>query len=137
MNQNLNSLYCSNNKIKTIPKLSPNLNTLYCSSNYLTFLPCLENGYLNYLYYDGNPIYRYNIINNYRLNVTIVKNKTFNKFRETYFIVKYRVKFIQWFLKSQREKIENKFSPNNLKKILDNVNDEDEEMFDKILENWK
>jgi Leucine-rich repeat (LRR) protein len=53
--KNLKKLYCSSNKLTSLPTLPQNLEYLYCSDNQLTLLPTLPQN-LEYLYCSDNQL---------------------------------------------------------------------------------
>ena len=57
--------------------------------------------------------------------------------RLMYFSLKFKQKFHKWYWKSQEKKIQSKYSPENLAKLLEEAGDDiDEENFDKLLKKW-
>ena len=88
--------------------------------------------------YEYNPIYSIiSIDNNFNFNNNLleIKNKIniINNFKLTYYLIKYKQKFIKWYWKSQENKIQNKYSPENLSLLLNNDNDND---LENLLESW-
>jgi hypothetical protein len=60
-----------------------------------------------------------------------------NKFKYLFYSIKYKKQFKDFFwLKIQKQKIENKYHPNNLINLLNNVSENDSVMFENILHNW-
>jgi len=87
---------------------------------------------LNKIEYFHNPVC--DVISN-GLTIVILNNKRkiLDKFRFMYFILKYKNKFNKWYWKSQENKIKNLYSPDNLKLLL---GDDDDDLEIMKLETW-
>jgi hypothetical protein len=155
LNKNLKLIFCFNNKLTTLPILNENLMVLSCGNNKLTIIPplnknlvqlyCINNNIVNfkllneklkYFDYYGNPIR--NIINS--RNITIIKkqNHTLNNFKFLFYSLKYKNKFRYWLWERVRKpKIEKQYSPEMLNRILDNLeNSDDEDELHNKINNW-
>ena len=123
LNNTLIQLDCSGNKLTELPPLNNNLTQLYCSFNCLTSLPPLNNN-LTHLYCSRN-----NIFNNNINNINIIQ--TLRKFRNTYYLLKFKKHFKRWLWEKVREpKIMAKFHPSHLDALEET---DDLEVF---LEDW-
>jgi hypothetical protein len=66
-----------------------------------------------------------------------IQNRILYKFKYLYFSLKYKKKFKDWLWERVRlPKIKSHYHPNVLGKMLVNINDDNEEEFDKTLNNW-
>jgi len=128
--QNLEYLYCSDNQLTLLPTLPENLKYLYCCDNQLTLLPTLPEN-LEQLYCSNNPIYE--IVNNDSL-ITIKQNiQTLNNFRHLYYCLKFKKQLRKWLWEKVREpNIKKLYNPMYL---IENLGDEDD--LDTVLNNWK
>ena len=135
LNNNLKQLNCQHNKINELPELNFNLRQLNCAHNKLTKLPnlnikleeltCIENNikwippinnYLYYIYFDIE-IYNCNLYNHNPYSQCFVI-KILQKFRYTYYAVKFKQKFKRWLWEKVREpKIMKKFHPDYLNEL--------------------
>jgi len=122
-------LYCTGNKLTYLSAFPANLQNLFCGHNQLTCLHMLPEN-LNGLCLDFNPIYQ--IINNNNWKIIRQKLKIINSFRHLYYSLKFKkqFRFLLW-EKVRKHKIETKYNPNNLIKILNEDID-----LDKFLINW-
>jgi Leucine-rich repeat (LRR) protein len=115
----LKYLGCSNNQLTSLPFLPKTLELLGCLKNKLTSLPLLPDS-LTMIVYDDNPIHD----NLMELNTTIdtVQQTVLilNRFRYLYYCLRYKIKFIQWFLKVNEAKIMAKTHPDKVAALLDN-----------------
>lgn len=138
--ENLKNLDCGNNNLTSLPDLPANLNNLICRCNKIKYLPNLpEKIYYIYLFvFAINPIA--DIIKNDtifidRLGERDIKNRIriINRFRQNYFLKKYKDKFREWlWIKVRQSKIEAKYHPNYL---FNNLSDENDDL-DNVLNNW-
>jgi hypothetical protein len=141
---NLIDLDCYDNMLYTIPFL-PNIKTLKCMNNYIEYLPYFNTDEMDTFSIDScSPImnllslecydHRYMHINDYENNKKIT-NKNINiyyKFRLTYYCLKYKKQLRDWlWLKIRKPKIEIRYSPNELKKLIENVDD-----YEELIDNW-
>ena len=144
LNNNLEYLTCSDNHLTWLPHLNDNLQKLYCSRNQLTELPSLNDN-LRYLDCNYNPLTWLPPLNNklqmlYCRNTNIFnkntylydnKIKTLRKFRNTYYLLKFKKHFKRWLWEKVREpKIMAKFHPSHLDALEET---DDLEVF---LEDW-
>jgi len=138
---NLKGLYCSCNQLITLPELPNSLRELNCYRNQLTTLPalpewlvlfdCARNQLItlpalpaSLITFDcsNNPIS--GILKDLSVNNTInilLTRSTINKlnrFRHVYYILKFKIKFIQWFLRANERKIMEKNHPDKIIKLL-------------------
>lgn len=131
--KNLKELNCSDNQLTSLPTILPqSLETLYCYDNKLTYFPTLPEKTV-YIYYPNNPVY--NILNvdiNINSLIKVKKNiKILNNFRQLYYSIQFKKKFIKWLWKSREKKIMIKYHPNYLLENLHKNTDLDE-----FLNNW-
>lgn len=142
-------IYCSGNKLTSLPTLPPTLEFLVCPYNELIFLPILPeklkvfecyNNKLAYLPTLPNHMIEFNINNNpiveiiYNGNFNILKKNIdiVNNFRHLYYCIKFRAQFRKCLWEKIREpKIAKKYDPNYLIKNLKNNAD-----LDKVLDEW-
>jgi hypothetical protein len=101
-------------------------------------LPLLNDGLLT-CYSNDNPIYDI-LINYNNYNIDIIRNvvKQLHSFNNLYYSLKYKNKFrnLLW-VRIREPKIKNRYSPENLNILLNNmVDSEDEEEFQTILNTW-
>ena len=111
--------------------MNENLEYLYCSSNKLTSLPQLNEN-LYKIYFEYNPIYNIlsDLFNNPYTN-QIFQIKKINKFRSLYYTLKFKKHFIKWLWKSRERYFAEKYHPKYLLENLDENTDLDE-----FLNNW-
>ncbi len=115
-------LFCYNNKLEKIPILN-NLQELSCSNNQLIYIPTLSK--LKYLKCS------HNIINDIIEN-NISKLNKLNKFIELFYLIKCKKRLRHFYYeKVLKPKIEKKYHPNNLIKLIDETED-----YESILDNW-
>jgi Leucine-rich repeat (LRR) protein len=156
--KNLRKLNCSCNVLTKLPKLPTSLRILNCSHNFLTELRdlpilfelnCTNNklvelpdmydlsiwGNIN-LYiicYPHNTL-PYKELNRECINKT---NKILRKFRYTFYSMKFKNKFRNWLWEKVRlPKVQTNYHPSNLRLLLNDVNEDDSEKFDKVIEDW-
>ena len=134
LNTNLKILYCGYNQLTSLPQLNPNLETLYCNNNILTSLPQL-NKHLQIIYYHNNLIY--DVINSNIPNVMKKRVQILYNFRHLYYSLKFKKQFryLLW-VKVREPKIQEYYSPQNLMKLLNGIDESDEEEIDNVLSNW-
>lgn len=135
---NLINLSCINNKLKCLPPLPNKLMTLCCTNNALTCLPDLPYTLL-YLYCSGNN-FPYWLQNQYTIELTddvYSKIKTTNRFKELYYLLKFKQKFRALLWEKVREpKIRAKYHPDNLMKMLEEKGEMELDELDEMLERW-
>ena len=141
---NLEHLYCWRNQLLSLPRLPQSLRSIHCDYNRLYYLPPIPDS-LIFQFHD-NPIHyflfieRRIIVNNMiiltdRFSKFKTEIEILNKFRYLFYSLKFKQKFRHWLWVRVREpKIREKYSPNNLLKLLDGC--EDDELFHKLLDNW-
>jgi len=128
LNKNLQQIYCYRNEISKFPPLNNNLVVLECCLNQLTELPVLNNKLVK-LYCSNNKIYNIKFNRNNRSNENIIQ--ILRKFRNTYYLLKFKKHFKRWLWEKVREpKIMAKFHPSHLDELLET---DDLEVF---LEDW-
>ena len=158
-NDKLELINCSSNLLTSLPDLPDKLRILICFSNELTSLPQLIDK-IQILHYLDNPIYDImnndnndnndNVVGDLIMNNTI-HNVTNNiskdilkkihilyKFKNLYYSLKFKKQFrdLLW-VKVREPKIREKYSPENLKLLISNMQDhEDGEKFDRLLQEW-
>ena len=154
LNTNLEKIYCSDNNITTLPNLNDNLEFLDCSYNNITTLPhikdnvhtvyCCNNKimtvYLHDYVYDfdfrenplGDIIYTSKLIHIQKKNIN-----TLYKFKYLFYTLKYKKQFRRWLWELVRERnAMRKYSPENLAILLDDVVDDEDELFHEKLNCW-
>jgi hypothetical protein len=102
----LKILYCEENQITSLPYLPSSLQELYCYDNELATLPILPSSLQEF--YSGNDLFMFYDISSWR---------TFDKFRKTYYKLKYGHKLERYFLnviKKKKQQLNNEllYSPN-------------------------
>ena len=133
LNQNLNELNCINNKIIVLPLLNESLNSILFSNN-----PAYTIIYGNAITFHHHRNYFYDMMNMDEYQEFMFENstsihhlakkvKTLHKFRFLFYSLKFKTGF-RTFLweKIRRPKIEAKYHPDNLHKLLKNISDEDD-----------
>jgi Leucine-rich repeat (LRR) protein len=129
----LQEIYCGKNQIEKLPDdLPQDCYILHCHHNQITSLPKLPPMF-EVLYIIDNPIYnmfdlRGDAANKVRNIIKI------QKFRHIYYTLKFKNRFHKWLWRSRETKIKEKYSPANLMKLLEGV--EDEEEFHSTLDAW-
>ena len=127
LNENLKGLYCSNNQLTSL-HLNEKLKHLYCNNNQLTSLHLNEK--LELFDYRINPIYE--IIGYNNKHIINQKMQILNKFRYSYYCLKFKKQFRDWLWVRIREpKIRKRYSHNYLIEHLHEDTDLDE-----VLNNW-
>jgi hypothetical protein len=86
-------------------------------------LPDLPQNLVN-LIYSNNPIA--DILDSLVQNTIKHNLKVLNKFKYLYYCLKFKIKFIQWFLRSNKTKIMEKNHPNKIIALLANGVDIDD-----------
>jgi Leucine-rich repeat (LRR) protein len=162
LNHELENLSCNNNQLTYLPKLNNLLVELNCFDNNITHLPIL-NQELKTIIFSNNPIYEilfgntinphhhrymydgrlddyeeyHEFVNDNLMSILELKNivQTINNFKHLFYILKYKKNFRHFLWERiRRPKIEEKYHPSNLQKIIDNLNEDDD--LNAILENW-
>jgi hypothetical protein len=113
----LEVLSCENNQISFIPSM-PRLRVLFCDDNDIEYLPYLPN--IHYITMTYNPCkYDY---------------KGYNKLCQVIYLVyclKFKKKFVAWLWSVRRQKIEEKYHPDNLMKLINSS-----ENWEEALNEW-
>ena len=126
LQKNLIILWCSNNQLISLPELPENLEELQCYNNLLTSLPDLQKS-LNYLACSDNQItsitelpnslyslywennHMYDILEDLSIICRHIPSDNainiLNRFRHVYYYLRFKIKFIQWFLRTKKAKI--------------------------------
>ena len=126
LQKNLIILWCSNNQLISLPELPENLEELQCYNNLLTSLPDLQKS-LNYLACSDNQItsitelpnslyslywennHMYDILEDLSIICRHIPSSNainiLNRFRHVYYYLRFKIKFIQWFLRTKKAKI--------------------------------
>ena len=84
---------------------------------------------------EKNPVHQ--LLFYSKRNIFFYNNHILNKFRFTYYCLKFKKQFryLLW-EKIRRHKIESYYHPNNLEHILMSINEEDEQEFNHVLDQW-
>ena len=93
---------------------------LDCENNQLTTLPELPDS-LEDLFYFNNPICDIiEVLVDDTDDISIVRNtiNTLNRFRHLYYRLKFKLKFIQWFLRANETKIMEQNHPDKITALL-------------------
>lgn len=128
--QTLEILFCSNNLLTSLPILPEKLGILYCENNLITSLPLLHNVYQ--FHFVNNPIYDIILPKSTEDNNVIKKNiAILYRFKYLYYLLKFKKRFrdLLW-IKIREPKIREKYSSENLLKLLEN------EDLEQVLETW-
>jgi hypothetical protein len=159
LNKKLVELVCHRNELTCLPPLNQELTYLDCCINNLTHLPPLNKKLKHLNFYDNNvkflPILNNNlvyldgscnkILSNYQIydceklfykRKDIKRINKCTRFRELFYILKYKTKFLVWLLKSREKKIQEKYHPKYLLEFIENNPEADDEELDNFLNNW-
>ena len=141
LNEELMELNCSNNKLTSLPKLNTNIVLLYCGYNELISLPeindkmlqfrCEENLISDVLHMKNEWLCIAGLKR--EIGITRQKVKIHNRFRLLFYTLKYKKYFRDWLWRIRESKIKERYSPNNLLKLLEDNNEED---LDTLLDKW-
>ena len=145
----LKELSCYNNQIMWLPCLPEDLTDLRCDNNRLTSLPMLGT-HITQLDFDNNPIHEitnfdqhdevYDDDDENNGKIALIRDaiNKINKFREFYYINKFKTKFLDilW-IKIREPKIREKYSPSRIIELLYEIGEDDDnfDKFDSLLEN--
>lgn len=134
LSQSLVELNCSCNQLTNLPQLPSTLKCLWCIYNQLIYLPLLPPS-LREIHYCKNPIY--DIVNGNNIAIIHNKNNIIIKFRELYYHQKFKKRFrdLLW-IRIREPKIKQKYSPINLIKLINEIDDHDEHALTILLETW-
>jgi Leucine-rich repeat (LRR) protein len=141
LNENLESLYCYTNKLTVLPGLNSNLDILDCCDNKLVSLPFLPPN-LSIFQYMDNPIHDHVMYLNeghhhhHNQNIIQIARLLYN-FKHLFYSLKFKRQFRDWlWVKVREPKIQEHYSPENLKKLLSGIDEDDFEELDEALNNW-
>ena len=119
----LENLCCNFNQLNYIRHLPNNLKILNCGFNKLSSLPNLPN-YLSVFAFNSN--YIYDVVFNSNIQITKKNINKLNNFRYFYYSLKYKIKIIQWYWKSQESFVIKKYHPKNLINLITDKNNEND-----------
>jgi Leucine-rich repeat (LRR) protein len=128
----LEYLNCSNNKLQSIPNISPNLTSIYCYGNNIEMLPLIPD-HVKHLCFDNNPVH-YLYYHNNSLEFR-KKNNILYYFRYNYYLRKFGKKIFYSLLKKRmnrykRELLENSakiaMNPKRIERLLNDYDDFDD-----------
>jgi hypothetical protein len=137
LNRSLYVLHCGSNKLTSLPELNVYLNTLYCYHNKLTSLPELNDTLKTLYCFDNQLPYNYdgNLTNNKKEINHITQ--IFKKVKFIIMCVKYKNKFHNWlWVKVRLPMTQRKYHPDNLIELLKGIEENDEDGFDNVINNW-
>jgi hypothetical protein len=147
------TLYCGDNYLKKLPPLPNSIKRIDCSSNHINHLPTLPENlthlicYNNQLYYlpllpptletinfENNPISEY--FNAFNIQLLRKQVNILYKFRSTYYHLKFKQRFrnLLWSKREERTRIF--YSPENLLKLVEEIDDDDISILFKAIEKW-
>ena len=114
-------LYCQNNQLTSLPHLNATLIYLNCENNNIKYIPSI-NISLKQLNCLNNPIKEIiwepslfcNCFNAPVNNIIRKNNEKYNRFRERYFLSKFKKKILSWMWKTREERIKMEFHPEKL-----------------------
>jgi hypothetical protein len=113
---------CQNNQLTCLPDLPSSLEELHCCNN--PFIDCYVK--------RENYIFMVDYIVEFRKQIKII-----NQFKELFYILKYKKKFLDLLWVNIREpKIRNKYHPSNLMTMLEEKEDITLDELDELLEKW-
>ena len=141
LNNSLQELHCSNNQLTRLPELNDSLKELYCYNNQLTILPKLNDS-LKQLDCSHNPLTSFMLehsgyLNNERKNKLNNKIQCLYRFKMLFWSLTFKTKFRDWlWMKVRLPKIEQRYHPSELNKLLNDMDDITEEELDNVLINW-
>ena len=158
LNKKLLELNCDRNELTYLPPLNTNLKYLDCSLNKITYLPKL-NKYLKHLNFYSNDVKCLPLLNNslvyldgacnyipstefynckkiFYTKKEIKKINICNRFRELYYILKYKKRFLHWLLKSREKQIQEQYHPKHLLDFIEKNPEADNEILDEFLKSW-
>jgi predicted site-specific integrase-resolvase len=123
-----------------LPEFNPSMKFLSCINNSLTTLPELNRS-LQYLNCTDNPLPTIIVHNGFIYNEKKrdLHNATriLNRVRFNTACWKYKRQFRFWLWEKVRlPKAQSKYNPENLIALLQNIQENDEEMFHDVLESW-
>jgi hypothetical protein len=118
-----------------LPTLPENLISLICFTNCFISLPLLPDNLADLVFFQ-TPLFDL-IINSNDINIVKKKLHTLHKFRERFHALKCRrpLRKLLW-EKVRGPKLEKMYHPKNLEDLLKDVDDDDEDTFHEVLDNW-
>jgi len=133
-------LLCNNNQLMVLPELNPSMIFCSCNNNQLTVIPEL-NPSLEFLYCENNPlptiISCYGYVDTERKTEMNHATRVLKRVRFNVACWKYKRQFRYWLYEKVRlPKAQSKYCSENLIALLQNVNENDGEMFHGVLESW-
>jgi hypothetical protein len=138
---NLKRLNCSHNRLTSLPKLNKNLEILNCSNNLLNCLQTVPKS-IQFLQFSNNEIicdiFQPNN-GNFSYTEINIKIKIFDNFKRLFWSIKLKKQFRFWlWVKVRQNKLEQKYSPENLQILLENNKTEqfNENDFDMLIDTW-
>jgi len=130
----LKRIDCSGNHIKHLPTLPENLEQLLCYGNELYYLPLLPPS-LKIIHFENNPMCEY--FNTFNINILRTQVSIVYKFRSTYYHLKFKQRFRNILWTKREERVRAFYSPENLKILICNINDDDDNLaLIQAIENW-
>jgi len=118
--KSLAELLCKDNRLTILPSLLENLKIVYCNNNHLNSLPELPKSLIA-LECSNNQIS--GILKDLSVNsrdkplVRRTINKL-NRFKHLYYCLRFKLKFIQWFLRANERKIMEQNHPDKITALL-------------------
>jgi hypothetical protein len=146
LNENLEDLNCVNNQLYILPLIHTKLRNIVFSKNpiYNVLFANNNNSHHHQYFYamnaNGELDQMANYVNyiNENVNQTFLlreKIQTLYHFRSLFYTLKYKDRFRDFLWdKIRRPKIEAKYHPSNLQKLIDELNEEDD--LTELLESW-
>ena len=142
LNDKLEELYCFDNEITHLPLLNDSLINIVFNNNPIyevLFNNTINLHHVRHYYevqYNDEEYYPYEIMDDMPQMLHLQKSvQTLHKFKSLFFTLKYKQKFRDFLWdKVRRPKIEEKYHPSNLQKIMDELSEEDDltEMVDRL-----
>jgi len=134
-------LCCHNNQLTEIPNSYSNITLLYCSNNNIINITSFNKlvaitfeKNIFYSIFDLSTIEQDSYIKNTCRTTRFVNIiNSINKFKYTFYCLKYKSQFIKLLWSMREKKAMKEYHPNNLIKLLDNILEED---IDDIIDKW-
>ena len=132
---NLVNLSCERNRITCLHRWPQNLSMAFFNYNPLVMLPDLLPVNLTHLHFFKTPLFE--VIKSCEIDIVKKKLHTLHKFRDRFHALKCRrpLRKLLW-EKVRGPKLEKLYHPKNLEDLLKDVDDDDEDTFHKIINNW-
>jgi len=132
--ESIKRLDCGKNKLTSLPNLPEDLILLYCRDNQINYLPDLPDSLIHFGC-DNNPIY--SVFSATSLLEIQSQIRMLSRVRYLIYCLKYKKQLRQWlWVKVRLPKIQDKYHPDNLKELLVNVSDDDEDGFNTAIDTW-